>query len=328
MELSIIGYDSVGAWKETDLSLDEVLNHRNKLGITWINMDGFDNKEAITKITSSFGIHSLTLEDIMDNQQRPKVEDFEEYLFFTFKAINPKVQCLDKTLPVFEQISLILFHDTVLTFQEIPGDSFDGVRKRILNNAGRIRKMGADFLVWALIDSIVDQYFICLERMGNEIDAFEERAPDDKDSAFIPDLQEMKKDLNRIRRIIWPLRESLSLLIHLDTELISANLAPFLKDVHDKLVQSCETLDSFRELISGMMEVNLSAVSAKMNNVMKVLTIISTIFIPLTFIVGVYGMNFQNMPELVSPYGYPITWAVMIIIAIGMLIFFKRKRWI
>jgi magnesium transporter len=218
--------------------------------------------------------------------------------------------------------------NTVISFQEIPGDSFNRIRKRILSNGGRIRKMGVCYLAWALLDSAVDEYFICLDQVSNEIEQFEDRSTNEKDAQFIPDLQKVKQYLNRIRRIIWPLRESLNILIHLETPFIDGSLKPFLKDVHDNALQATETVDSYRELISGMMEVNLAVVSARMNNVMKVLTIISTIFIPLTFIAGVYGMNFAHMPELASPYGYPITWAVMIIVAIGMLIFFKRRHWI
>jgi magnesium transporter len=336
MELSVIGYDPAGAWMKSVETAEEAINNRHPSGITWINMEGFENDEAIYKMAGDFGIHPLTVEDILDIEQRPKVDEFDNYLFFTFKAINPradaeKIQTKGGTrfsIPVFEQISIVLMENTLITFQEIPGDSFDGIRKRILNNVGRIRKMGTDYLVWAIIDSVVDEYFVTLDTMGGEIEKFEERSTDEKDADFISDLQMLKKNLNRVRRIIWPLRESLNLLMHLETELIKDSLEPFFKDVYDNILQVTETVDGYRELISGMMEVNLAVVSARMNNVMKVLTIISTIFIPLTFIAGVYGMNFSRMPELTSPYGYPVTIAVMIIIAIGMLIFFKRRHWI
>ncbi|MDR2094137.1 MAG: magnesium/cobalt transporter CorA [Treponema sp.] len=315
---------------KTAETVDTLLSYRDPSDLCWINIDGLKNKDAIQQITDHFGIHPLTVEDILDTEQRPKVEEFDAYLFFTFKAINPPAQMQQTvaSLPVFEQISIILMENTVITFQEIPGDSFDGIRKRILNNGGRIRRMGVCYLIWALLDSVVDEYFICLDQVSNEIEKFEERSTDDKDTQFIPDLQKIKQYLNRIRRIIWPLRESLNILMHMDTPLIDSALAPFLKDVHDNALQATESVDNCRELISGMMDVNLSAVSVRMNNVMKVLTIISTIFIPLTFIVGVYGMNFAHMPELASPYGYPITWAVMIVVAIGMLLFFKRRHWI
>jgi magnesium transporter len=322
MDLSIIGYDPAGAWMKTADTVDELLRYRNPAGITWINVNGPENSGAVSRIAEFFHIHPLTVEDIMDTEQRPKIEEFDRYLFILLKALN------SGNPPVTEQISLILMEDTVITFQEIPGDSFDGIRKRILNNAGRIRRMGADYLAYVLMDSVVDAYFLSLDGLGTGIEDFEERAIDENDRSLIQDLQQAKQNLIRVRRVIWPLRESLSALLRLESALISDELKPFLKDLHDNIIQAVETVENYRELMAGVMEVNLSAVSNRMNGVMKVLTIISTIFIPLTFIVGVYGMNFAYMPELSYPYAYPITWAVMALIAAGMLFYFKRRRWI
>ncbi|MDR3138722.1 MAG: magnesium/cobalt transporter CorA [Treponema sp.] len=322
MDLSIIGYDPAGAWIKTADTADELLRYRNPAGITWINVNDPKNTGEISRIADFFHIHPLTVEDIMDTGQRPKIEEFDNYLFIILKALN------SGDPPVTEQISLVLMEDTVITFQEIPGDSFDGIRKRILNNAGRIRRMGADYLAYALMDSVVDAYFLVLDALGAGIEDFEERAIDENDTALIPDLQRAKQNLIRVRRVIWPLRESLSVLLRLDSKLINDVLKPFLKDLHDNIIQAVETVENYRELMAGVMEVNLSSVSNRMNGVMKVLTIISTIFIPLTFIVGVYGMNFVFMPELNYPYAYPITWAVMVLIAAGMLFYFKRRRWI
>jgi magnesium transporter len=218
--------------------------------------------------------------------------------------------------------------DTIITFQEIPGDSFDGIRRRILNNMGRIRRLGTDYLAYAIMDSVVDNYFLILDALGAGIEEFEDRAVDESDHAFIADIQRVKQNLFRVRRAVWPLRESLSFLVHLDSPLVNDDLEPFLKDLQGNVVQAAETVESYRELLAGVMEVNLSSVSNRMNNVMNVLTIISTIFIPLTFIAGVYGMNFSHMPELATRYGYYITWGVMLIIAGGMVIFFKRRHWI
>jgi magnesium transporter len=323
MDLSIIGYDPVGAWKKTAGTAEELLEFRNPAGITWINVDGLDNAGAINYLAESFRIHPLTVEDILNTEQRPKLEEFDRYLFISFKAINRKP---DGKLD-FDQVSLVILKDTVISFQEFPGDSFEGIRRRILNNGGRIRKLGADYLAYTLMDSIVDEYFSVLEHIGAGIEDFEDRAMDDSDSAFIPDLQGIKQQILRMRRIIWPLRESLSLLLKLESPLLSGDLDPFFKDLYENAIQAAETLETYRELVSGVMEVNLSAVSARMNKVMKVLTIISTLFIPLTFIVGVYGMNFRFMPELEYRYAYPITWGVMLAIAAGMLIFFKRRGW-
>ncbi|MDR0710070.1 MAG: magnesium/cobalt transporter CorA [Spirochaetaceae bacterium] len=323
MDLSIIGYDPVGAWKKSAATVDELLGFRNPAGITWINVDGLDDGGAINRLAEFFRIHPLTVEDILNTEQRPKLEEFENYLFISFKAISRKP---DGELD-FDQVSLVILKDVVISLQEFPGDSFEGIRRRILSSGGRIRKLGADYLAYVLMDSIVDEYFSVLEHIGVNIEDFEDRAMNDSDNTFIPDIQAVKQQLLHVRRIIWPLRESLSLLLKLESPLLSGELEPFFKDLYENVIQAAETLETYRELVSGVMEVNLSAVSAHLNKVMKVLTIISTLFIPLTFVVGVYGMNFRFMPELEYRYAYPITWGVMIVIAIGMLIFFKRRDW-
>jgi magnesium transporter len=338
-----MGYDPLGAWIKTVPSVKEALSWRNSAGITWINTECFDDHDGINALAEEFRIHSLTVEDILDAGQRPKVEEFDKYLFITLKAVCrredpaagpgsgetllPGADLLDTERIDFEQISIVVTDDTVLTFQEKPGDYFDGIRRRILNNGGRINRMGADYLAYALIDAVVDEYFVVLEFLGAALEEFEDRAADDQDDTFIRDIQKLKRNLLRLRRVIWPLRESLSFLMHLDSSRISGELAPFLKDLYDHLMRAAETLETYRELVTGVVEVNLSAVSNRMNKVMKVLTIISTIFIPLTFIVGVYGMNFRNMPELEEPLAYPVIWGIMVIIALGMVIFFRRRRW-
>ncbi|GHV51123.1 magnesium transport protein CorA [Spirochaetia bacterium] len=322
MDLSIIGYDLAGAWTKTAATAEELLSYKNPSGISWINVDGLEKPDEINHLAEFFKIHPLTVEDILDTEQRPKAEEFDDYLFITLKAVNPNA-VLD-----FEQISLVVTDNTVITFQEKPGDYFDGIRRRILNNAGRIRRMGADYLAYAIMDAVVDEYFVILDTLGSGIEEFEERAIDAGDRDFIQDIQKVKQDLLRVRRVVWPLRESLSVLMRMESKRISDALEPFLKDLHDNIIQAVETVESYRELIAGVMEINLSSMSNRMNNVMKVLTIISTIFIPLTFIVGVYGMNFTHMPELEYPYAYPIVMGVMALVAIGMIIFFKRRRWL
>jgi magnesium transporter len=335
MELSIIGYDPAGAWLKKENTVEELLHHKNPAGLTWINMDGLEKPEEINRLAEVFRIHPLTVEDIQDTSHRPKVEEFDDYLFIVLKSASPEPPVEDlasqdkaETALDFEHISLIITENTLISFQEKPGDYFNGVRKRILNNAGRIRRMGIAYLTWAIMDAVVDEYFVLLDHIGNGIEEFEERAVDEKDQNIIPDIQKIKQDLLRMRRVVWPLRESIQALMRLDSEWIAPELTPFFKDLHDNVIQAADSVETYRELIAGVIEVNLSAVSNRMNNVMKVLTIISTIFIPLTFIVGVYGMNFKNMPELEFIFAYPITWAVMIIIAVGMLLFFKHRRWL
>jgi magnesium transporter len=325
MELSLIGYDPAGAWIKNEQTVNGLLRHRNPAGLTWINVSGLDKPEELNRLAEVFRIHPLTVEDILETNHRPKVEEFDEYLFVVLKAIGPERSGGELNL---EQIALVITENTVISFQEKTGDFFDGIRKRILNNAGRIRRMGAVYLAWAVMDAVVDRYFLFLDRIGAGIEEFEERAVDKKDQDIIPDIQRLKQNLLRIRRVVWPLRESIQAMGRHDSEWIPVELAPFFKDLHDNVVQAADSVETYRELIAGVIEVNLSAVSNRMNNIMKVLTIISTIFIPLTFIVGVYGMNFKYMPELDFPSAYPITWAVMILIAIGMLIFFKFRRWL
>ncbi|MDR2184161.1 MAG: magnesium/cobalt transporter CorA [Treponema sp.] len=326
MALSIIGYDPVGAWVKTADTVEELLGYRNTGGITWINVNGLKDSGAISQLAQFYRIHPLTVEDILNTGHRPKVEEFGDYLFITFKAIRYKAEDGDRY--EYEQISLICTIDTIITFQEIPGDSFDGIRRRILNNMGKIRKLGADYLAYAIMDSVVDNYFLVLDALGSALEEFEERAIDESGNTFIAGIQRAKQNLFQIRRAVWPLRESLSFLVRLDSPLVSDELEPFLKDLQGNVIQAAETVESCRELLAGVMEVNLSSVSNRMNNVMKVLTIISTIFIPLTFIAGVYGMNFSYMPELGTRYGYFITWGVMLLIAGGMVLFFKKRRWI
>ncbi|MDR2634059.1 MAG: magnesium/cobalt transporter CorA [Treponema sp.] len=323
MDCFIIGYDPVGAWMKTSDTVADVLAYRNTGGLSWIHINGLTGPSALQPLTETFNIHPLTVEDILDTEQRPKAEEFAGYLFIILKAILPHEAEI-----TFDQISLILTQDTVITFQERPGDLFKGIRRRILDNIGRIRRMGADYLAYGILDSVVDEYFLALDSLGKRVEDFEERALDENDVSLIADLQKIKQTLIRIRRIIWPLRESLTSLVHLDSTLINLELEPFLKDLQDNVIQVVETLETYRDLLTGVMEVNLSALSNRMNKVMKVLTIISTIFIPLTFIVGVYGMNFAYMPELNFPYAYPITWGVMVLIAAGMLWFFKRRHWL
>ncbi|MDR2314145.1 MAG: magnesium/cobalt transporter CorA [Spirochaetaceae bacterium] len=319
---SIIGYDPAGAWEHASDTVEELFKHRNPAGISWININTPD-PDTINALAAAYRIHPLTVEDILDADQRPKTEEFDDYFFIILKAIHRENEEFD-----YEQISIVLTEDTVITFRQKTGDNFEGIRKRILNNAGRLRKASSDYLAYVLMDAVVDDYFTVLDSVSDKIEIMEDRASDDTDKTFMADLQDIKLTLLHLRRCIWPLRENLTKMIHSGSPLIHEELSPFLHDLHDNTIQAAETVDSHRELLTGVMEMNLSAISNRTNKVMKVLTIISTIFIPLTFIVGVYGMNFINMPELSSSYGYPVTWGVMVLIAAGMLIFFKRRRWI
>ena len=323
MQLSLITYDTANEQTQMLANVEELAGREKTAGVTWINVECLDRPEEVNRLAEMYGIHPLTLEDILDpTHQRPKIEEFDNYLFIALKAVNISGE-LD-----LEHIGLVITEDTVLTFQEKPGDCFDGIRKRIRENTGRIRRMGTDFLAYRIIDTVVDEYFLSIDAFGSEIENFEDRAMDEKDDTFIRDLQHVKRKLLKLRRAIWPLRESISLMMRMESKLITAETGPFLKDVYDNIIQAAETVETFRELIAGIMEVNLSAASNRLNKVMKMLTIISTIFIPLNFLAGVYGMNFNFMPELDFAPAYFIVLSVMVSVGVGMLLFFKRRKWI
>ncbi|MDR2808789.1 MAG: magnesium/cobalt transporter CorA [Spirochaetaceae bacterium] len=324
MSFSLIGYNQSSAWHKNADTIDELAVQRTKAGLLWINIDTICDTDTVRKISEVYHIHPLTVEDILDGTQRPKSEEFDDYLFIILKSVSRK----GGEEPEFEQISMIITCDTLITFQERPGDPFEGIRQRILNNGGRFRRMGIDYLAYAIIDSLIDEYFSTLDSFNVEFEAFEERAFDENDNSFIQDMQKTRRTISSMHRIIWPMRESIAAIIHFDSELIHRELEPFFKDILDNIVQLSEIVENYRELLASIMEVNLSAVSNRMNRVMKVLTIISTIFIPLTFIVGVYGMNFAYMPELQSRLAYPIVWIVMLLIALAMLFFFKKHKWL
>ncbi|MDR0322185.1 MAG: magnesium/cobalt transporter CorA [Treponema sp.] len=323
MTLSITGYDAAGVWTQNLSKSEQLTGWEKPAGITWIQAENIDKPEEVNRMAEIFGIHPLTVEDILDHtHQRPKVEEFENYLFVTFKAVN------FETDSGLSHISMIITGDMVLTFQDKGGNDFETIKRRIMNKAGRHRRMGADYLAYTIIDTVVDEYFISIDTFGSEIEVFEDRALTEKDETFIKDIQGVKRKLLKMRRAVWPLRESIFMLMRLESNLLNNDLDPFLKDLYDHVIQAAETVDTYRELIAGIMEINMTVVSNRLNQVMKVLTIISTIFIPLTFIVGVYGMNFTFMPELDYAPAYFIVWGVMFCIAIGMIIFFKRRKWI
>lgn len=324
INFSIVGYDPVSYWNRESVSIAELAEYRNPAGITWINVTGLSNDTALKQLAEMMHIHQLTLEDIIDTEQRPKAEEFDDYLFCSMKMIH-----WNDDGPEFEQISFVAKNDnTLISFQEKPNILYQSIFRKIINNNSRVRKMGVDFLAYEIMDIIVDSYFEVLDRMGNIIEEFELRAMDESDQNFMTDLQKTKQSLMQIRRAIWPLRENIAYIIRMEDSFIGDELNPFFKDIQDNVVQIIETVETNRELLEGILDVNLSALSNRMNRVMKVLTIVSTIFIPLTFIAGVYGMNFRYMPELEQTYAYPICIAVMLLISLGMILIFKKKKWL
>lgn len=311
-------------WKEVE-NIEDVFRYRDSESVSWINIDGLHETELMNKIGKHFGIHPLLLEDILNTEHRPKIEEYGQYLFIVLKMLYYREH--DKTV-MAEQLSLILGKNLVITFQERIGDVFDHVRERLRNPDSRIRSFGADYLAYALLDAVVDNYFIIIENYGEHIDDIEEELMDNPDSGTLKDIHNLKRELIFLRRSIWPLRELVSTSERSDSDLISDNTKIFLRDLHDHIFQIVDTIENYREMASGMLDINLSSASNRMNEVMKILTIMASIFIPLTFIAGIYGMNFENMPELHEKWGYPLALMVMIFIAGAMIAYFKRKDWL
>lgn len=298
---------------------------RTSPGISWINLDGVHQLEVLETIGAAFDLHPLVLEDIVNTTHRPKQEDFDDYLFLVLKMPHFDRAAASVNL---EQVSLILGPGYVLSFQEQPGDVFDGVRQRLQVNKGRLRKMGADYLAYVLLDSVVDSYFAILEHLGEAIERLEE----DIVSRPSPDAQSrihhFKREMILLRKAVWPLRELISGLQRGESQLITDTTDIFLRDVYDHTIQIIDTVETLRDVLSGLLDLYMTSIGNRMNEIMKVLTIMATIFIPLTFIAGIYGMNFDHMPELHWPWSYPLLWLVMLVVAGGMLVYFRRKRWI
>ncbi len=322
--IRVIDYDEKN-FEENDLNtVDECFSYQHKPIVTWINIDGIHQVDLIEALGKNFGLHPLILEDIVHTEQRPKMEDFEEYLFIVFKMLFYDQENQIKS----EQFSLVLGADYIITFQEREGDVFNHVRERLRKGKGRIRKMGPDYLAYALIDAIVDNYFIVLEKIGEEIESLEEELVTDPRPETLHAIHHLKKELIFLRKSVWPLREMISALERSESSLIQDKTTVFLRDVYDHTIQVIDVIETFRDMVSGMLEVYLSSVSNKMNEVMKVLTIIATIFMPMTFIAGVYGMNFKFMPELEWHWGYPAVWSVILFLGVIMLVYFRKKRWL
>ncbi len=291
-------------------------------GVTWLNIDGLHDISLIETVGQRFGLHPLVLEDILHTEQRAKVEVNDHHLYAVLQMLRPENEHI-----LSEQISLILTDRWVLTFQETPGDVFDPIRNHLQQNKGRIRKLGPDYLFYALLDALVDNYFLTLEKIGDRIEALQDIVARNTDFDTLKKIHSLKREILFIRRAIWPVREMVNNLLREETPLIAHATRKFLKDVYDHVVEMVDIVENYREMTTGLLDIHLNATNNRMNAVMKVLTIIATIFIPLTFISSVYGMNFKHMPELTWRWGYPVVLFVMVVAAIIMLIIFKRKRW-
>jgi magnesium transporter len=323
--ITLISYDKDTFEERIVESIEDCLLCKDPKTVSWINVDGVHQVDIVERIGTHFGLHPLVMEDIAHTDQRPKMEDFESYIYLVLKMLQFEEDIAGVKA---EQVSIILGPGFVLSFQETEGDTFDAVRERLRNSKGRIRSSGSSYLAYALMDSIVDNYFVVLEKIGGFLEVLEENVIEDPTPAILQDVHGIKKEIIYLRRSVWPLREVIGKLERSESPLIEEVTLVFLKDIYDHTIRIIETAETYRDITSGIMDVYLSSVSNKMNEVMKTLTIIATIFIPLTFIAGVYGMNFRNMPELAWEWGYPAAWIIMALVSAFMLMYFRRKRWL
>lgn len=305
--------------------IEDAQSYKNTDSVTWINIDGLNAITEIADIGKQYDLHPLVLEDIVNTTQRPKIDEYDDYLFVVLKMLYYDA---DENV-VIEQVSLVMGKNYVLSFQESEGDVFNTVRERIRHGNGRIRGLKSDYLLYALIDAVVDNYFSIIETLGNKIEDLETDlfAGHSRDGINI-EVQQLKREILKVRRAIFPLREIINRIEKGEHALIHKRTITFYRDIYDHLIQVSENIDIYREMIWSLMDMYMTTISNKMNEVMKVLTIMSSIFIPLTFLAGIYGMNFEYIPELKYRYGYFVLLAVMFLIFIGLLVYFKRKKWL
>jgi len=323
--IEIMDYDETQITEKEAATIEECFPFKDQPTVTWININGLHEVDIIDKLGQNFGLHPLLIEDILNTEQRPKMEETENYIYFVLKMIQLNE---DDHQIMTEQVSVVLGSNFVISLQEREGDVYEPVRERIRKSKWRIRKLGSDYLAYALLDAIVDNYFIVLENIGEQIEDTEQQLTDNPTPEVLSRIRNLKKDMIYLRKSIWPLRELISGIQRIESSLIQESTEVYFKDVYDHTIQIIDTVESYRDTISGMLDIYLSSISNKMNEVMKVLTIFASIFIPLTFVAGIYGMNFENIPELKWGWGYFGLLGIMLVIVIALVIYFRRKRWL
>ncbi len=322
--IEIMDYSPSKLTEHKTNNVEEVFKYRDTKTVSWLNITGIHDKDIIKKIGEHYKLHPLLLEDLMNTRQRPKLEVYKNEIFMVIKMIyyNEEKQQVET-----EQVSLIMGKDFLISFLEDPGDVFDPVRIRIRENKSKIRNASVDFLTYALIDAVIDNYFVIIERIGELLENIEKELIEKPSPETLNKIYSLKRELILLRKSVWPLRDVTGSLQKETSPFIKEETRNYLRDIYDHTLRVTDAVETSRDLLSGMLDLYMSTMSNRLNEVMKVLTIITTIFIPLSFIAGIYGMNFKHMPELESFYGYPSVLAVMFIIAIGMIIYFKKKKW-
>lgn len=325
IKISVLDFDKENFSEIKNINVEDCFSYKNSNTESWINIDGLHNIETISKIGDFYELHPLLMEDVLNTHHRPKVEQFDNCLFITLKMNGIS---LNKKTIISEQVSFILGNKWLISFQEKEGDIFEDIRNRMRNKVGNIRLYGTDYLLYRLIDTIVDNYFYVTEYFNDVIEKLEEKVLISTSKETLREIQHLKKMLLNFRKSINPLREAIIILQKDNTLFIEERTTRYLRDVYEHIIQVNDSIDTLRDMLGGIMDLYLSSESNKMNQIMKVLTIIATIFIPLTFVAGIYGMNFENMPELKWEYGYLGVWILMIIVIFLMLFFFRKKRWL
>lgn len=323
--ISLVEYDKDTILENHFSKVTELLRHGLNHQISWINVNGVHDVAVVGQIGEFFGIHPLVLEDIVNTHQRPKFEDHDHYSYLVLKMLLP---ASDGYSTEIQQVSLIVGLNYVISFQELPSKIFDAVKARLFSPLGRMRTLGADYLAYALIDAIIDNYYEVLEFFGEQIEELEDRVVLKPDPLVIKEIHTLKNELLFMRKSVWPLREVINAIQRGDSPMFADETRIYIRDIYDHTIQVIDTIEMYRDMVSGMLDIYLSSISNRLNEVMKVLTIISTIFIPLNFIAGVYGMNFKYMPELEVVWGYPAILALMAAVAASLLYFFRKRSWL
>lgn len=338
-KITIIDYDELHYHEAEAKEVEECFRFKDMPTVTWINIDGLHQMDVLEKLGSCYGIHPLVLEDILTDQ-RPKIEDYDDYIFIVLKMLyydeegDKKTEDEDDeddlgdTNLDMDQVSMILGPNFIISFKEKEVDVFNPLRDRLRTAKGRIRRQGADYLAYSMIDAIVDHYFLIMEKLGDRFEDLEDEVVSDPEPGILPTIYNLKRDMLFLRKSVWPLREAISKMQRSDSPLVSEAIKIYLRDVYDHTIQVIENIETFRDMSASLLETYLSSLSNKLNEVIKLLTIISTIFIPLTFLAGLYGMNFRFMPELESPFGYPAVLILMLLVVVIMMVYFRKKEWI
>lgn len=325
-KISVTQYNAGTLKRHEIASIAELQQLKNAELITWVNVDGLSDIHVVESIGLELNIHPLVLEDILSTHQRPKLEEYDDFLYLVIKGISlnqDKKFCLQ-----YEQISILLLANYVITFKEKTDDTFDPIYNHLQNRNGRLRQYGSDYLAYVILDTIVDEYFVVEDSLDDVLDPLEDNILFNSNKEMLQTVQQIRRGLISMKRNISPLRELLATIQRIDTPLLQVRTLRYYGDVYDHVLRVTDALESYRERISAMHDIYLSSISNKLNETMKILTIFASIFIPLTFIAGIYGMNFEYMPELKWRWAYPAVWVVFIAISVGLLVYFRKKKWI